>query len=121
MRRKRLDKQFSEILPTLSAEKRILAGDLLREMQFLSGTMAELKKKIAENGVTENFTQGKDTYERMTPAYSAYLQSIAKYASLSAKVAALLPKSESDKKETNPLDAFLASYNDTPVATECHQ
>lgn len=99
---------LNEILDKIPAEKRAVAARLITELEFMDETLTSLRAEIAENGVIEDFKQGKQEFTRETPALKAYNMTIARYSTLSKQLTDLLPKETDTPKFESALDEFIA-------------
>lgn len=98
-------KKLRTILRKLPKEKKVIAGNLYRELEFMQRTLETLKEDIDENGPTALFKQGKQEFLRESPALKGYSAIIQRYSTVYKQVISLLPKD--DAKADDELLEFI--------------
>lgn len=100
-------RKLKKLLKLIPEERRAIGESLLKEIAFMSSTLAELKKVVLEKGTTENFKQGKQEFMRESPALKSYGTIIQRYSLLYKQFADLLPKPEAADNTKDEIQAFL--------------
>lgn len=78
-----------------------VAYDLLEELEFMKGTMQELKQTVQLHGATYLFTQGEQEYLKENPAMKAYNATMPKYNATMKQLLSLIPE------QSEQSDAFM--------------
>ena len=100
-------RKLNKILKLIPSDRKPVGEKLIEEIRFIADILTELKKTIAENGVVDNFKQGKQQFMRESPALKAYNTTIQRYSLLYRQLADLLPKPEPTDKAADELLEYL--------------
>ena len=100
-------KTLTELLELVPAEKKPVAKKLITELNFMSSTLAQLRKMIKETGAVELFKNGKQEMLRESPALKSYNTTVQRYSLLHKQLVDLLPKEERKPEEGNALHDFI--------------
>lgn len=100
-------KTLTELLELVPAEKKPVAKKLITELNFMSSTLAQLRKMIKETGAVELFKNGKQEMLRESPALKSYNTTIQRYSLLYKQLVDLLPKEERKAEEVSALYDFI--------------
>lgn len=76
-----------------------VAYDLLEELEFMKGTMQELKQTVQLHGATYLFTQGEQEYLKENPAMKAYNATMPKYNATMKQLLSLIPEQSEQTDE----------------------
>ena len=99
----RIDQKRAELLGVferLSEEQRKVAADLIHQAAFLAVTLEDLAEEIERSGPVETYTNGKNQSGRkVSSSAKLYSALISKYANITAKLLALIPKDRETEKE----------------------
>ena len=100
--------RLRKIAKQIPENKKGVANSLIKELSFMSGTLAELKENITEHGAVDYFKNGKQEMWRESPALKSYNTTIQRYSLLYKQLCDLLPKDEVVKaKQDGGLMDFL--------------
>ena len=95
-----------QILSKVPEDKKAIAGRLADELIFMQETLSDLRDQIRESGAVEHFKQGKQEFDRVSPAMSTYNSTLKQYSTLMKQLTDLLPKDEQIQK-ANAVYEFL--------------
>lgn len=101
-----MKKEYKEILQKIPEDKRYIGRKLIEELTFIETTLQTLKAQIAEGGVVEEFTQGKQNFIRESPALKAYNTTVQRYSVMYRQLTDLIGKSQEAEK-SNAVYDFL--------------
>lgn len=93
--------RLRKIAKQIPDSKKSVANSLIKELSFMSGTLAELKENITEHGAVDYFKNGKQEMWRESPALKSYNTTIQRYSLLYKQLCDLLPKDEVTKAKTD--------------------
>lgn len=101
---------YSESYEKVDPARRIVAEKYIAELTFMEAQLTILKDSIQRDGAVDNFTQGRQSMLRESPALKAYCTMVCRYGDLQKKLADLLPeKKDSQKAQAGEkLAAFVA-------------
>lgn len=101
---------YAESYEKVDPARRVVAEKYIAELIFMEGQLAILKESIRQDGAVDNFTQGRQSMLRESPAMKAYCTLVSRYGDIQKKLADLLPeKKESQKAQAGEkLAAFVA-------------
>lgn len=107
---KRIRAQFADI----SEKKLELVDGLIRRAAFLRVKLEDLEKDIADNGLTEKFSQGKDQtpYDRRRPNADLYYNFNSSYQKTIKQLTDLLPKEQAVDNTSDGFEEFVARRDD---------
>lgn len=91
-------KKLTDLLQLIPPEKQPIAKKLITELNFMSSTLAKLRKDINANGAVEEFKNGKQEMLRESPAFKSYTTMTQRYSTLFKQLTDLLPKDEPGKQ-----------------------
>ena len=100
------NKKFDEILNKIPEPKRYIGENLVKELIFIDDTLTELKKQIKSEGVLEHFQQGKQDFQRESPALKAYNTTVQRYSVMYRQLNDLMGKT-SELEKDNEVYNFL--------------
>lgn len=98
--------ELDNILQKIPSDKQFIAKKLIDELVFMQETLAALKKKIKEDGITEQFINGRQQFEREAPALTSYTKTVQRYGTMYKQLTDLIPTRE-EAQNSNPLYDFL--------------
>jgi len=99
---------IKDLLKLIPDEKQPIAKKLVTELNFMSKTLASLRKMVNEQGAIELFENGKQKMLRESPALKSYNTTIQRYSLLYKQLCDLLPKDvEKPTEEVNPIYDFI--------------
>ena len=98
--------KMSEILDRIPADKQMIAEKLVDELVFMEKTLTKLKKKIETEGEVEHFEQGKQNFDRESPALKSYCTLVQRYSVMYRQLTDLVGKSAETEK-SNAVYDFL--------------
>ena len=101
-----MKKEYKEILQKIPEDKRYIGRKLIEELTFIETTLQTLKAQIAEGGVVEEFTQGKQNFIRESPALKAYNTTVQRYSVMYRQLTDLIGKTQEAEK-SNAVYDFL--------------
>lgn len=99
-------KNLTELLQLIPEEKKPIAKKLITELNFMSSTLAQLRRMVKETGAVELFKNGKQEMLRESPALKSYNTTVQRYSLLYKQLIDLLPKEER-KAEVSALYDFI--------------
>lgn len=99
----RLNKIYKE-LP--KEEKKIMDG-LVQEAAFMKIQLEETRIDILENGLTEQFEQGSQKFERERPLVKTYLSFIQRYTAVMKQIIDYMPGGSDKDNEKSELALFI--------------
>lgn len=99
---RKLNKLSSEV----AKDKQPVAKNLVQELAFMAGTLAELREHINTQGAIEWFKNGSQEMWRESPALKSYSTLVQRYSLLYRQFIDLLPKD--NKPDESELLDFLA-------------
>ena len=99
---RKLNKLAKEVAP----DKEPVAKNLVQELAFMAGTLAELREHINTKGAIEWFKNGSHEMWRESPALKSYTTLVQRYSLLYRQLVDLLPKD--NKPDESELLDFLA-------------
>lgn len=101
---------YAESYEKVDPARRVVAEKYIAELIFMEGQLAILKESIRQDGAVDNFTQGRQSMLRESPAMKAYCTLVSRYGDIQKKLADLLPeKKDSQKAQAGEkLAAFVA-------------
>ena len=100
-------KTLTELVELVPAEKKPVAKKLITELNFMSSTLAQLRKMVKETGAVELFKNGKQEMLRESPALKSYNTTVQRYSLLYKQLVDLLPKEERKAEEVSALYDFI--------------
>lgn len=99
---------IKDILKLIPEEKKPIAKKLVTELNFMSRTLASLRKMVNDQGAVELFENGKQKMLRESPALKSYNTTIQRYSLLYKQLCDLIPKdTEKPPEEANPIYDFI--------------
>lgn len=101
-----MKKEYKEILQKIPEDKQLIGRKLIEELTFIETTLQTLKERIAEDGVVEEFKQGKQNFIRESPALKAYNTTVQRYSVMYRQLTDLIGKSQEAEK-SNAVYDFL--------------
>ena len=107
MGKKKISTELKQILDKIPADKRIVGQRLADELVFMQDTLADLKEQIKEGGTIEHFIQGKQNFNRESPALRGYNNTLKQYSATFKQLCDLMPKEDTTKSSGNPLYDFI--------------
>lgn len=87
-------RKLKKLLKLIPEERKAIGENLLKEIAFMTSTLAELKRTVEEKGTVDLFKQGKQEFMRESPALKSYGTIIQRYSLLYKQFTDLLPKPE---------------------------
>ena len=101
---------YRESYEKVDPARRVVAEKYIRELIFMEAQLERLKDDIEKNGAVDNFTQGRQSMLRESPAMKAYCTLVQRYGDLQKKMADLLPEKKDAQKSQagDRLAAFVA-------------
>lgn len=85
-------RKLKTIIKQIPADRRVIAENLAREIEFMAATLKELRQNVQENGAVDLFKQGSQEFMRESPALKAYNTTIQRYSLLYKQIVDMLPK-----------------------------
>lgn len=86
---------YQEIFNKVDPGRQAVAEKYIAELKFMETQLRKLKQTIRKEGAVDEFTQGKQSMMRESPAMKAYCSLVQRYGDMGKKLADLLP----DKKD----------------------
>lgn len=86
-------KKMLELIP---ADRKPVAEKLIKELDFISRTLDNLRDTVDTMGTVELFEQGKQKFTRESPALKSYNTTIQRYSLLYKQLTDMLPKAVPD-------------------------
>lgn len=85
--------ELEKLMAGLTANKKKIAGDLIRQAAFLGVTLEDLAESISINGTTEEYTNGANQSGRKVSSDAKlYSNLITKYSAIITKLIKLAPE-----------------------------
>lgn len=100
MASKRKKYKLEKIIPLLSADQLNVAGGQIDNALFMEKQLEELRKRILEEGISEDYQYG----SKQTAAMTTYLQLQKQYGVTIRYLTDLLPSGKQNAAEVNLLD-----------------
>lgn len=85
-------RKLKTIIKQIPTDRRAIAENLAREIEFMAATLEELRQNVQENGTVDLFKQGSQEFMRESPALKAYNTTIQRYSLLYKQIVDMLPK-----------------------------
>lgn len=85
-------RKLKAIIKQIPTDRRAIAENLAREIEFMAATLEELRQNVQENGAVDLFKQGSQEFMRESPALKAYNTTIQRYSLLYKQIVDMLPK-----------------------------
>ncbi len=101
-----MKKEYREILNKIPEDKQTIGRKLIEELVFMEATLQTLKERIGQDGVVEDFSQGKQNFLRESPALKAYNTTVQRYSVMYRQLTELIGKSQEAEK-SNAVYDFL--------------
>ncbi len=98
--------KFKKIYKDLEKEKFKTIEGLISDAAFLKITLCELKEDILENGLTELFEQGEQSFYRERPEVKTYSTFLQRYTGVMKQLIDLMPQSQKNN-ENDELIEFI--------------
>jgi hypothetical protein len=93
-------KKLRKLLTKVPADRKQVAGNVIRRIAFMQITLEDLELDILTNGYSEMFSQQKDiVYERERPAVRIYNTTIKNYAAACKQLVDLIPENTADQEK----------------------
>ena len=89
-------RKLKRIIKQIPADRRAIAENLAREIEFMASTLEELRRSVEENGAVDLFKQGSQEFMRESPALKAYNTTIQRYSLLYKQIVDMLPKAAAE-------------------------
>lgn len=101
---------YAETFAKVDPARQTVARKYIGELLFMERQLDTLKADIEKNGAVDNFTQGRQSMLRESPAMKSYCTLVQRYGDLQKKLADLLPEKKDSKKDQagEKLAAFVA-------------
>ncbi len=100
-------RDLKKILKLVPQDRKSIAEKLIQRITFMAGVLDDLQEHIQENGTTDHFKQGKQEFDRESPALKSYNTTIQRYSLLYKQLVDLLPPPEIDDKKKNEVLDFI--------------
>lgn len=100
MKRTKNKYELKDIIPLLSEDSLKVASGMIEDAIFMQNQLAELRERIKEEGVSENYQYG----SKQTAAMTSYLQIQKQYGVIIKYLTELLPKENKTAANDNLLD-----------------
>lgn len=100
-------RQLRQLLKLVPADRKTVAERLIEEVAFMSATLSGLRAHIEEHGAIDHFKQGKQEFNRESPAVKTYNTMIQRYSLLYRQLTDMLPKPEPADKGSSELLEFV--------------
>lgn len=100
MKRTKKKYELKDIIPLLSEDSLKVASGMIEDAIFMQNQLAELRERIKEEGVSENYQYG----SKQTAAMTSYLQIQKQYGVIIKYLTELLPKENKTAANDNLLD-----------------
>ena len=104
--------KLKDIYNLIADDKKIIAQDLINEIEFLAETLSRLKELIRNGGVVEQFEQGRQSFMRENPALKSYNTTIQRYSLIYKQLTDLIPKNETKTEQSDGFDEFVSDRDD---------
>jgi len=98
--------RIKKLYKNLSKDKIKVLEGLLNEAAFMKITLIELRENILDEGVTELFEQGLQTFDRKRPVVDIYSTMVNRYANVMKQLIDMFPE-EPKKEELDDLMKFV--------------
>lgn len=92
--------QLSKIVQLVAENKRPVARNLVKEIAFMSKTLADLRDQVNTSGPVDLFQQGSQQFLRESPALKAYNTTVQRYSLLYKQLVDLMPKDTLEKADS---------------------
>lgn len=89
---------YAEVYEAVDQSRRVVAEKYISELIFMGAQLDLLKRDVEANGAVDNFTQGKQSMLRESPALKSYCALVQRYGDLQKKLADLLPEKKDLKQ-----------------------
>lgn len=99
--------KFEEALNEVPEGKKEIALNLIEEITFLESQLERLRPKVEESTLIEEWNNGKQKNDRVSPAVKLYLDTISKYKGFLGDLSALIPKSKEIVEEADDFMKFI--------------
>lgn len=100
MKKTKKNYELKDIIPLLSEDSRKVASGMIEDALFMQDQLAELRERIKEEGVSENYQYG----SKQTAAMTSYLQIQKQYGVIIKYLTELMPKENKTAANDNLLD-----------------
>lgn len=97
--------KFKKIYKNLNKEKFKTIEGLISDAAFLKITLCDLKEDMLQNGLTELFEQGEQSFNRERPEVKTYATFLQRYTGVMKQLIELMPPEEK-KIEKDQLNEF---------------
>lgn len=101
---------YAGIYEAVDDARKTVAAKYIGELLFMEKSLAALKADVEKNGAVDNFTQGRQSMLRESPAMKSYCTLVQRYGDIQKKLADLLPEKKDAQKSQagEKLAAFVA-------------
>ena len=100
-------KPYKTIIDVVPEHSKVLAQELISEMEFMKVTLIELKQIVKDEGAIVDFVQGKQKLKRENPALKSYTSISGRYNQYVGRLRNLIPEEKQVDSELNELKDFL--------------
>ena len=100
-----MTREFTKILKTIPENRKAVAKNLIEEITFIKDTLKTLKNTISEQGTESHFENGKQSFDRESPAMNSYVKLVGRYGSLYRQLCKL-----SDTQKTEPEKSEILEF-----------
>lgn len=105
--KREMSKNYSELIKRLPESKKIQAGDLVTELNFINQTLQTLRKEIRASGVVLEWHNGAQSGVKEAPALKSYNTTVGKKTAIIKMLDTMLSESIKEDQE-DALDQFVA-------------
>ena len=98
--------EFEKILEKIPDDKKYIGQKLIDELEFMHETLETLREKVKTDGITEQFINGKQQFEREAPALTSYTKVIQRYGTMYKQLTDLMPHTQ-EAQSSNAVYDFL--------------
>lgn len=100
-------RKLKKIIELVPEDRQTVAENLITEIVFMEGILGELRSHIKENGAIDHFKQGKQEFDRESPAVKTYNTMIQRYSLIYRQLTDMLPKPEMADEGESELMEFI--------------
>lgn len=102
-------RKLKKMLKLVPDDRKAIGEKLMQRITFMAGVLDDLEANIIEYGTISHFKQGKQEFDRESPALKSYNTTIQRYSLLYKQLVELLPKPDVTPKERDQLMDFFKS------------
>lgn len=89
--------ELNKIFENVKENNKVLMNGLIEQACFMYVQLVDLNEKIEKNGVVENFKQGKQEFQRESPASKTYNAMVKNYNATIKQLSEFIPPGQTPK------------------------